>query len=53
MQETLVPFLGRKDPLEKAKAIHSRIQAWRVQSMGTIQSMRLQSRTRLSDFLPG
>ena len=25
MQETLVPFLGREDPLEKGKATHSSI----------------------------
>ena len=30
MQETLVRFLGQKDPLEKGKATHSRILAWRI-----------------------
>ena len=33
MQETLVRFLGREDPLEKGKAIHpthSGILAWRI-----------------------
>ena len=39
MQETLVQFLGREDLLEKGKATHSSILAWRipwtVQSMGS------------------
>ena len=39
MQETLVQFLGREDPLEKGKATHPSILAWRipwtVQSMGS------------------
>ena len=30
MQETLVPFLDWKDPLEKGKATHSSILAWRI-----------------------
>ena len=30
MQETLVQFLGWADPLEKGKAIHSSILAWRI-----------------------
>ena len=30
MQETLVEFLGREDLLEKAKATHSSILAWRI-----------------------
>ena len=30
MQETLVQFLGRKDPLEKGNATHSSILAWRI-----------------------
>ena len=30
MQETPVRFLGRKDPLEKAKATHSSVLAWRI-----------------------
>ena len=30
MQETLVSFLGRADPLEKGKATHSSILAWRI-----------------------
>jgi len=40
MQETLVQFLGWEDPLEKGKATHSSILAWRIP--GTIQSMGLQ-----------
>ena len=30
MQETLVQFLCGEDPLEKGKAIHSSILAWRI-----------------------
>ena len=30
MQETLVPFLGWKDPLEEGKATHSSILTWRI-----------------------
>ena len=49
MQETLVRFLGGEDPLEKGKAAHSSILAWRIP--GTTQSMGSQnSRTRLRDF---
>ena len=40
MQETLVQFLSQEDPLEKGKATHSSILAWRIP--GTIQSMGLQ-----------
>ena len=30
MQESLVQFLGREDPLEKEMATHSSILAWRI-----------------------
>ena len=30
MRETQVRFLGREDPLEKGKATHSSILAWRI-----------------------
>ena len=30
VQETLVRFLGRKDPLEEGMATHSSILAWRI-----------------------
>ena len=30
MQEMLVEFLGGEDPLEKGKATHSSILAWRI-----------------------
>ena len=30
MQETQVQFLGLEDPLEKGKATHSSILAWRI-----------------------
>ena len=48
MQETLARSLGWEEPLEKGKATHSSILAWRIPS--TIQSMESQSRTRLSGF---
>ena len=45
MQETLVPSLGRKDPLEKGMATHSSILAWRIlwtEKPGGLQFMGLQ-----------
>ena len=30
MQETPVPFLGQENPLEKGKATHCSILAWRI-----------------------
>ena len=42
MQETQVPSLGRKDPLEKEIATHSSILAWRIpwtEEPGGAQSM--------------
>ena len=48
MQETLVRFLGREDPLEKGKATHSSVLAWRIP--WTIVHGVAKSRTRLSDF---
>ena len=30
MQETQIPFLGWKDPLEKEMATHSNIPAWEI-----------------------
>ena len=35
MQETWVRSLGWEDSLEKGKATHSSILAWRIQSMGS------------------
>ena len=49
MRETWVQSLGWEDPLEKGKRTHSSILAWRIP--WTVESMRLQSWTRLSDFL--
>ena len=40
MQKTWVQSLGWEDPLEKRKATHSSILAWRIPS--TVQSMGLQ-----------
>ena len=48
MQETWVWSLGWEDPLEKGKATHSGILAWRIP--WTVWSMGLQSKTRLSDL---
>ena len=47
MWETWVRSLGWEDPLEKEKATHSSVLAWRIP---WIQPMGSQSRTRLSDF---
>ena len=53
MQETLVPNLGQEDLLEEGMATHSSILAWRIpwtEEPDGLQSMGLQSRTRLSDY---
>ena len=53
IQETQVPSLGWKDPLEKGMAAHSSIFAWRIpwtEEPGGLQSMGSQSQTRLSDY---
>ena len=45
MQETLIPSLGGKDPLEKGMATHPSILAWRIpwtEEPGGLQSMGLQ-----------
>ena len=45
MQETQFRFLGQEDPLEKEKATHSSILAWRIpwtKERGMLQSMRFQ-----------
>ena len=52
MQETQVRSLGWDDPLEKEMATHSSTLAWeisRIEELGGLQSMGLQSQTRLSD----
>ena len=48
MWETWVQSLGWEDPLEKGKATHSSILAWRIP--WTVQYMGSQSWTQLSDF---
>ena len=48
MQDTLVRFLDQEYPMEKGKAIHSNILAWRIP--WTIQSMESQRQTQLKDF---
>ena len=35
MQETWLPSLGWEDPLEKGKATHSRILAWRIHHLNS------------------
>ena len=53
MWETWVQSLGQEDLLEKEMATHSSILAWKIpwtEEPGRLQSMGLQSRTRLSDF---
>ena len=48
MQETRVLFLGQEDPLEKGKATHSSILAWRTpraEEPGRLQSVGSQSQT--------
>ena len=52
MQETWMRSLGWEDLLEKRTASHSSILAWRIpwkEEPGVLQSMGLQSQTRLSD----
>ena len=50
VRETWVRSLGWEDPLEKGRATHSSILAWRIP--WTVESMGLQtkSRTQLSNF---
>ena len=48
MQETWVQSLSWEDPLEKGKATHCSILAWRIP--WTIESGVAKSRTPLSDF---
>jgi len=53
MRETWVWSLGREDPLEKEMATQSSTLAWRIpwrEEPCRLQSMGLQSQTRLSDF---
>ena len=51
MQKTWVCFLGWEDPLEKGKAVHSSILAWRIP--WTIQSMRRRQWHPTPVLLPG
>ena len=48
MLKTWFPSLSWDDPLEKGKVTHCSILAWRIPQ--TLQSMGLQSQTRLSSF---
>jgi len=53
MWETWVRSLGWEDPPEKEMTTHSSTLAWKIpwtEEPGRLQSTRLQSRTRLSDF---
>ena len=49
MQETLVQFLGWEDPLEKGKATHSSILAWKIPWTCIVHRV-IKSQTQLSDF---
>ena len=52
MQETRVQSLGREDPLEKGKAAHCSILAWKspwTEEPGRIQCLGSQSQTQLGD----
>ena len=52
VQETQDLISGSGSTLEKGKATHSNILAWRIpwtEEPGRLQSMRSQSQTRLSD----
>ena len=52
MRETWVRSQGWEYPLEKEMAPHSSVLAWRIpeaEESGGLQSVRSQSRTRLSD----
>ena len=53
MRETRVQSLGQEDPLKKEMATHSSTLAWKIlwtEKPGRLQSMGLQSQTRLSNF---
>ena len=41
MQETFIQFLGREDLLEKGKATHSSILAWRIPWSDTTEQLSL------------
>ena len=52
-QETQVPALGQKDPLEEEIATHSSILAWKIprtEELGGLQSMGSQSQTWLKQL---
>ena len=54
MRETWAQSLAWEDPLEKEMATHSSPLAWTIpwtEEPGRLQSMRSQSRTRLSGFI--
>ena len=53
VQETWVPSLGQEDPLEKGKATHSSILAWRIpqtEEPGGLKSMESQKVGHDSNF---
>ena len=49
MQETPVRFLGQEDPLEKGKATHCSVLAWRIPWTVCVHGVA-KSRTQLTDF---
>ena len=52
MQETLVQFLGREDPLDKGKPTHSSIQAWRIPWSSPGQNIGVGSHSLLQGIFP-
>ena len=49
MQKTPVQFLGQEDPLEKGKATHSSVLAWRIQTgVQSLEQQRVDRTERLS-----
>ena len=52
MQETLARFLGWEDPLEKGKATHSSILAWRIPRIQSMGRKELDMTEQLSLSLP-
>ena len=49
MKETWVQSMDWEDPLEKGKATHFRILAWRIHGLSIVHGVA-KSRTQLSDF---
>ena len=50
MWETWVPSLSWDDPLEEGMTVHSSILAWRIPWTEELQSIEVQSRTRMKQL---